>query len=81
MLLLTGGPVTARGAEDTDPQGRMERQQRRMELREQLESERARWRHEAHPGGRGEQGARPGHGRLSPEERRELRDALRERRP
>lgn len=88
---VLAGAVPARAA-GPDP---YERQQRRQELRQQLEAERERWRAEGHGGGHPRSGSPhgfaphgpgggppPGHGaRLSPEERRALREALREHRP
>lgn len=95
---LVAGPSRASGL---DPEAR---EQRRQELRRQLEAERERWRAEGYAGGHrrpagphgfappgagaGHPAAHPGgppHGagdaRLTPEERRALRDALREHRP
>jgi len=107
QVLLCAGPAWARPpGEDGD------RQQRRMELRQQLEAERDRWHADGRrgypqgpmgPGGRGD-GAQPGYGpppgyggpprhgqppgyappeggRLSPDERRALRQDLRRLRP
>jgi hypothetical protein len=82
--LLSAGPALARG-DDGD------RQERRLELRRQIEAERDRWRADPRRGGPGQGGRgyqapmrpghEPGHGpRLSPDERRELRRELREQR-
>jgi hypothetical protein len=87
QVLLSAGPAAARPPGDD-----AERQQRRAELRQQLEAERDRWRADGQRGGhRGgpPHGSLPppGHGghhggaRLSPEERRALRQDLREQRP
>ena len=89
-LLLAAAPAFGRDGGAADHH-RAEREQRRQELRQQLESERARWRHEGRPGERAGPGGpawaeprhpgHPGAGRLSPEERRALRETLREHRP
>jgi len=86
QVLLSAGPAAARPPGDEG-----ERQQRRMELRQQLEAERDRWRADGPRGGpRGgppRDAAPPGHAgphggaRLSPEERRALRQELRQQRP
>jgi hypothetical protein len=83
-LLVTAAPAWARPPDDD------ERVQRRLELRRQLEAERERWALEGgphragrHPSGHPPQGWAPAHGssRLTPEERRALRQELREQRP
>jgi hypothetical protein len=85
QVLLSAGPAAARPPGDEGA-----REQRRMELRQQLEVERERWRADgqrgAHRGGPPQGVGPPGHGaqhggaRLSPEERRALRQELRQQR-
>lgn len=88
LALIIAGQASARQGDDA------ERQQRRMELRQQLEGERERWQSDPRRGdgrsgrqgaGQGEAGMphHGGHGgaRLSPDERRALRRDLRDQRP
>jgi Ni/Co efflux regulator RcnB len=88
LALMIAGQASARQGDGA------EREQRRMELRQQLQGERDRWqadprRNEGHPGrqggGRGEAGMphHGGHGgaKLSPDERRALHRDLRDQRP
>jgi hypothetical protein len=83
LALLVGGQALARS-----PADEAEREQRRLELRRQLEGERGRWGGPARggepPGYRApHHGMPPGHGgpRMTPDERRALRRELREQRP
>lgn len=85
LALLAAGPALAR-----PPVDEAERQQRRLELRRQLEGERERWSgpHQRAPGGPPAYGTPhhgmapvPGGARMTPDERRALRRDLREQRP
>jgi len=84
LALVVGGPAFAR-----PPADEAERQQRRLELRRQLEGERERWGgpapHRGEPPGHRmpQHGMPPGQGgaRMTPDERRALRRDLREQRP
>lgn len=111
VVAATCATPVATQAQAVDPATAYERQQRRQELRQQLQAERHRWRADGHGGAdapmRGEMhrgvpmtppvplgamppasATMPPHpgpdgrgGRLSPEERRALREALRDHRP